>query len=47
MQLFSGVAIKCWICNSRTDPKCGDPFVNQSIPLNDCDVDPHKPSTRK
>ncbi|XP_015795854.1 uncharacterized protein LOC107372187 [Tetranychus urticae] len=46
MTLFhSGAAIKCWICSSRTDPKCNDPFVNESIPLNDCNNDPHKPST--
>ncbi|XP_074601771.1 UPAR/Ly6 domain-containing protein crok-like [Brevipalpus obovatus] len=41
----TGVSIKCWLCNSRTDPKCADPFVNESIPLNDCVNDPHKPTT--
>jgi len=47
MLFYLGVSIKCWICSSRTDPKCGDPFVNESLPLNDCAQDPKKPKTRK
>ena len=34
---FSGSAIKCWECNSKHDPRCGDPFSNFSIALVDCD----------
>jgi len=32
-----GSAIKCWECNSKHDPRCGDPFSNFSIALVDCD----------
>ena len=34
---LSGSAIKCWECNSKHDPRCGDPFSNFSIALVDCD----------
>lgn len=30
-------AIKCWECNSKHDPRCGDPFSNYSVALVDCD----------
>ena len=35
--LLTGSAIKCWECNSKHDPRCGDPFSNFSIALVDCD----------
>jgi len=28
--------IKCWVCRSDSDPKCGDPFDNTSVPITDC-----------
>ncbi|CAG0921579.1 unnamed protein product [Notodromas monacha] len=31
-----GLAIFCYDCNSRTDPRCGDPFDNFSIAQVDC-----------
>ncbi|XP_044739538.1 uncharacterized protein LOC123300923 [Chrysoperla carnea] len=29
-------AIKCWVCRSDADPKCGDPFDNTTVPITDC-----------
>ncbi|XP_054267354.1 uncharacterized protein LOC128990312 [Macrosteles quadrilineatus] len=31
-----GFGIKCWVCRSDSDPKCGDPFDNSSVPIIDC-----------
>ena len=31
------VAIKCYECNSKLDPRCGDTFNNYTIALVDCD----------
>lgn len=36
LSYFSGLSIKCWECRSETDPKCGDPFDNTSVPITDC-----------
>ena len=30
-------AIKCWDCNSRNNPPCGDRFDNYTVGLVDCD----------
>ena len=30
-------AIKCWDCNSRNNPPCGDHFDNYTVGLVDCD----------
>jgi len=30
-------AIKCWDCNSRNNPPCGDSFDNYTVGLVDCD----------
>ena len=40
------VSIKCWICQSKTDPKCGDPFSNRSLSYYNCDSDPKRPTDR-
>ena len=34
---ISGATIKCWQCNSKYDPRCGEPFNNHSIAFVDCD----------
>lgn len=31
-------SIKCYVCQSKVDPKCGDPFDNLTLPLTDCDA---------
>ncbi|CAG0923806.1 unnamed protein product, partial [Notodromas monacha] len=31
-----GFSIKCYECNSFTDPRCADPFDNRSFPQTDC-----------
>ncbi|CAL1676240.1 unnamed protein product [Lasius platythorax] len=31
-----GFSIKCWVCRSDNDPKCGDPFDNTTTPITDC-----------
>ena len=31
------VAIKCFECNSKLDPRCGEPFDNFTIALVDCE----------
>ncbi|CAH2264725.1 jg5432 [Pararge aegeria aegeria] len=28
--------IKCWSCQSDTDPKCADPFDNTTVPITNC-----------
>lgn len=28
--------IKCWVCHSDSDPKCADPFDNNTLPIKDC-----------
>ncbi|KAL6444149.1 hypothetical protein ACFW04_001824 [Cataglyphis niger] len=33
-----GLSIKCWDCRSDTDPKCGDPFDNKTVPMTDCSL---------
>lgn len=33
----SGIAIKCWECNSHYDRNCADPFGNETFALTDCD----------
>ena len=36
--VISGVvAIKCYECNSKLDPRCGDTFNNYTIALVDCE----------
>ena len=30
-------ALKCFQCNSKLDPRCGEPFNNYTIALVDCD----------
>ncbi|CAL8123598.1 unnamed protein product [Orchesella dallaii] len=35
----SEAGIKCWVCNSRNDLGCGDPFDNSSFPISDCDAE--------
>lgn len=37
--LVSEAGIKCWVCNSRNDLGCGDPFDNSSFPISDCDAE--------
>lgn len=32
--------IKCWVCQSSIDPKCADPFDNNTLPIVDCDAHP-------
>ncbi|ODM91860.1 hypothetical protein Ocin01_14822 [Orchesella cincta] len=34
--------LKCWVCNSRNDLGCGDPFDNSSFPISDCDAEFNK-----
>ncbi|KAG8281305.1 uncharacterized protein LOC124362422 [Homalodisca vitripennis] len=46
---YEGGAIKCWVCRSDSDPKCGDPFDNSSVPITDCKQEPdleHIPGVR-
>ena len=35
--LTGTVAIKCYECNSKLDPRCGEPFNNFTIALVDCE----------
>jgi len=35
----SADAIRCYECNSKHDPRCGDPFSNITSMLMDCDQD--------
>ncbi|CAG7828455.1 unnamed protein product [Allacma fusca] len=30
------LSIKCWVCNSKYDIGCADPFDNSSFPISDC-----------
>ncbi|OTF73728.1 hypothetical protein BLA29_003774 [Euroglyphus maynei] len=30
------LSIKCWVCHSDSDPKCADPFDNNTLPIKDC-----------
>ncbi|CAK9802157.1 hypothetical protein ANTQUA_LOCUS3161 [Anthophora quadrimaculata] len=44
-----GLAIKCWVCRSDSDPKCADPFDNTTVPITDCKQEPdlqHLPGVR-
>ncbi|KAL7305628.1 hypothetical protein TKK_0002356 [Trichogramma kaykai] len=34
--ITKGLAIKCWVCRSDSDPKCADPFDNSTVPITDC-----------
>ena len=35
---FAGVeALKCYECNSKLDPRCGEPFNKYTIALVDCE----------
>lgn len=34
--ILSVYCIKCWDCRSDSDPKCGDPFDNSTVPITDC-----------
>ena len=34
---LAGAALKCWSCNSKYDPRCGEPFNNFSMAMVDCD----------
>lgn len=38
-----GDSIKCWVCRSDSDPKCGDPFDNSTMPITDCIQEPDLP----
>jgi len=38
--IFLGLAIKCWVCRSDSDPKCADPFDNSTVPITDCSQEP-------
>lgn len=31
--------LMCWHCDSLHDPKCMDPFDNQSMPMKDCKLE--------
>ncbi|XP_065220271.1 UPAR/Ly6 domain-containing protein crok-like [Planococcus citri] len=33
----SSYSIRCWDCNSNTDPKCADPFDNSTVHMKDCE----------
>ncbi|XP_072753902.1 UPAR/Ly6 domain-containing protein crok [Anoplolepis gracilipes] len=44
-----GFSIKCWVCRSDSDQKCGDPFDNTSLPITDCKLEgdlEHLPGVR-
>jgi hypothetical protein len=34
--MMAGLSVYCFSCNSRTDPKCGDPFDHARKPNVDC-----------
>jgi hypothetical protein len=33
---MAGLSVFCFSCNSRNDPKCGDPFDGHRLPYADC-----------
>ncbi|XP_027205252.2 crooked [Dermatophagoides pteronyssinus] len=35
-QISNVFGIKCWVCHSDSDPKCADPFDNNTLPIKDC-----------
>lgn len=44
-----GDTIRCWDCNSNTDPQCADPFDNSTVHMKNCLYEPflpHYPSVR-
>ncbi|KAK8746049.1 hypothetical protein OTU49_017241 [Cherax quadricarinatus] len=38
--------IKCWACNSMTDPFCSDPFDNSTANPKECYLEPELPHLR-
>ncbi|GBM59577.1 hypothetical protein AVEN_30078-1 [Araneus ventricosus] len=36
MPSFIGEGLRCWECNSKYDPNCGEPFKEYTISLVDC-----------
>uniref|UniRef100_T1IWU0 Uncharacterized protein n=1 Tax=Strigamia maritima TaxID=126957 RepID=T1IWU0_STRMM len=36
--VLEGDAVRCYVCNSRHDPSCGDPFFPVNVPMVNCDA---------
>lgn len=46
---ISGDAIRCYDCNSNTDPRCADPFDNSTLHMKNCAYEPalsHYPNVK-